>query len=144
MGCLMLLSLSIMGGYTILTRDWDTKQWQWYNMMNMNTTIWTPPKNIGTLLSAQEQRLWVEKPCDSLQGLCHPKQNTLYVVLQKVIHDIIGYRIVIIMQYVNEDDATLNIFQKELVAQIKSTYINSHPIPIISLVKYPRDSRYTT
>ena len=47
-------------------------------------------KHYKTQLNVQELRLRVEKPCDPLQGLCHPKHNALCVVLQKKTHDIIG------------------------------------------------------
>lgn len=33
-----------------------------------------------TLLNDQEWRMWVEKPCDPLQDLHHPKHNALFVV----------------------------------------------------------------
>lgn len=61
------------------------------------------------------------RPYDPLQVLYYPKQSTLYVVSQKVNHDIKGYCIMFMMQFVNRNDAIVHwvIFKKNL-ATIKS------------------------
>lgn len=52
-----------------------TKQYKNTTMTQLSTT--------RPILNAPALRLWVEKPCDPLQDLYHPKLNILYVVLQE-------------------------------------------------------------
>ena len=62
---------------------------------------------IITLLNAHLLKLWVEKHCDPLKGLHHPRHSTLYVVLQKKIHDSRRHCIVFMMQYMNKNGEIL-------------------------------------
>jgi hypothetical protein len=123
MDCPMLLSLLIKGGIHQWegieppNNDMDTTWWRSTQLLNKTKTLYSMIEHYKNTTKCSKIEVVIgethRKTCDSLQVLCHPKYNTLYVALypiqkgrSKTWHYRVPYNIV--MQYVNRNDAILS------------------------------------